>query len=68
MSSTETRQDTITWHESLETYLRSAGEKAHGLSWLQEFKTRFSKVADIAQPEEANGLEKITVYANPLSA
>jgi hypothetical protein len=35
---------------------------------LQEFKTRFSKVSDIAQPEEANGLEKITVYANPLAA
>jgi len=35
---------------------------------LQEFKTRFRKVTDIAHPEEANGLEKITVYANPLSS
>lgn len=34
--SPETRTDTITWHESLETYLRSTGEKAHGLSWLHK--------------------------------
>jgi hypothetical protein len=29
---------------------------------IHEFKSKFSKYADIAKPEEANGLEKITVY------
>jgi len=29
---------------------------------LLDFKRRFDKVSDITKPEEANGLEKITIY------
>ena len=35
---------------------------------IREFQTKFEKIQDIAKPEEANGLEKITVFRNDMDA
>jgi hypothetical protein len=37
-------------------------------SIIREFQSKFSKYTDISKPEEANGLEKIEVYHEPLSS
>ena len=31
---------------------------------VEEFKAKFDKIKDVSKPEEANGLEKITVFTN----
>jgi hypothetical protein len=37
-------------------------------SIIREFQSKFSKYTDISKPEEANGLEKIEVYHEPLAS
>jgi hypothetical protein len=34
---------------------------------IEEFKKRFAKYENISKPEEANGLEHVIVYTNPVS-
>ena len=31
---------------------------------VEDFKAKFDKIKDVSKPEEANGLEKITVFTN----
>jgi hypothetical protein len=64
------REERMTPHELLK-YTKDYYDRLQEISPLvppeiiQEFKKKFEKDTEISKPEEANGLEKITIY-NPM--